>query len=864
MFITYSHRSARSPIARLLVAGVFVVSPWVQCAFGQSRAVARPASGATVQRAASGYAASGHAASGHSTATPLRPYADYRERSNTRFANTTTQQVSQAAWQNRPVGPYEQPSAIRQAAYLQLPPVSTPDNSVSTPNSSVTDTTAAHGNTAMPVGPALPSAISEVTPLSEVDDGFSFNFKDTPWNLVIAEFAERLGLSLQLSHSVDGTFTYFDQRFYSNTETLDILNDYLILKGAILVQQGEKLILLRADTSIPESFVPFVPIGRLPSLGRNQLASVALPVFDSDATAIATEVQELLSPVGRVNAMSSSRRIVVTDTGHYLRRIYDLITGGGVATGNPRSVVYELQHARAEEVAAAVNQFFAAASGQVIAEGGVGGGVVVAETTSNSLIIRDVGVDGDDIHSMIQQLDRPPRQVLIQALIVEVLLGNTDEHGVELGFQDSVLFDRGVIDNILTISETTTAPNGVQTTNQRIVSQTASPGFNFNNQPLGNNVAASPTHVASQMLSSLAVGRVNGDLGFGGLVLSAGSESINVLLRALSAQFNIDILSRPHIRAIDNREALIQIGQQVPVVDGVAVNSIGSANPIIRQDQAGIILRVTPQISPDSRVLIDVQAEKSAYQLAPGTGVPIFTDATTGNVIEAPVKDITTANTIVSVRSGQTIVLGGMITNEDINVERKVPFLGDIPIIKHAFRYKLQDNERRELLIFLTPHVVDSDAHSELLKEDAVSHVHMPCSVGEFDLQLGNTYCGHSLGSPEAAETIPALDGAVGAGAVGAGAVGDGAVGDGATSDYPTHLLTPIPNEPVDQRLPFHPQLPPVAPTAIPSAPQGPTYHNPPTWPSSPQRPVDQAPAYHGQPVRQAPASVPLPPVPKP
>jgi type II secretory pathway component GspD/PulD (secretin) len=125
---------------------------------------------------------------------------------------------------------------------------------------------------------------------------------------------------------------------------------------------------------------------------------------------------------------------------------------------------------------------------------------------------------------------------------------------------------------------------------------------------------------------------------------------------------------------------------------------------------------VTPRISDDGLVQIDVKAEKSAYQLAPGSGVPIFTDATQGNVIEAPVKDITTAQTTVAALSGQTIVLGGMITREQSDVVRKVPFLGDIPVIGRLFRVDLHQTQRKELLIFLTPTVVncagDSDTHA--------------------------------------------------------------------------------------------------------------------------------------------------------
>ncbi len=110
------------------------------------------------------------------------------------------------------------------------------------------------------------------------------------------------------------------------------------------------------------------------------------------------------------------------------------------------------------------------------------------------------------------------------------------------------------------------------------------------------------------------------------------------------------------------------------MVDGVTVNAVGSANPVVRQDKAGIILKATPRISPDGRVQVDVNTERSAFLLARGSGVPIFTDATTGRVIEAPVKDITTASTTVSIQSGETIVLGGMITANDNVVHRKGAF----------------------------------------------------------------------------------------------------------------------------------------------------------------------------------------------
>jgi type II secretory pathway component GspD/PulD (secretin) len=398
---------------------------------------------------------------------------------------------------------------------------------------------------------------------------------------------------------------------------------------------------------------------------------------------------------------------VIVDTGTHLRRIRDLLLQTGFARSDALSSVFQLKHAKAEDVAKAINDFLSGSSGAEMnampqMNSGMDSDRVVAEKTTNSLIIRGSQETLPIIMRIIHDLDRSPREVLLQALIVEVLVSNTKEFGVEMGLQDSVLFDRSIVNSIQTVNQTSTAPNGVQTTNQGILSQQLTPGFNFNSPVLGTN-SASPGRIGSQGLGNLGVGRFNNELGFGGLVLSAGSDSVSVLLRALDAKFNVDVLSRPQIRTVENKEAFIQVGQQVPVVDGVTINAVGSANPVVRQDKAGIILKATPRISPDGRVQIDVNTEKSQFILTRGSGVPIFTDTASGRVIEAPVKDITTASTTVSVQSGETVVLGGMITNNESVVHRKVPWLGDIPLLGRLFRYDSNQFARKELIVFLTP-----------------------------------------------------------------------------------------------------------------------------------------------------------------
>lgn len=422
-------------------------------------------------------------------------------------------------------------------------------------------------------------------------------------------------------------------------------------------------------------------------------------------------------------------------------------------------IVYKLKNSYAPDVANAITQFLTSRRQIESADSGLVSPfeqierevVVQSEAATNSLLISATPRYFKEIINLVEKLDAAPQQVVISALIVEVTLENTDEFGVELGFQDSVLFDRSVISNVVQVPTTNTSPNGVQTTTQNVISQTVTPGFLFNNQAFGQN-PVNTSKVGAQSLTNFAVGRVNGDLGYGGLVLSAGSESVNVLLRALAARRRVDILSRPQIRTLDNQIAQIQVGQQVPIVNGVNTGIAGNAQPIVVQDQAGIILTVTPRITPDQMIVMEVIAEKSQFT---GAGVPIFTDATTGNVITSPIKDLTNARATVGVRDGQTIVLGGMITNSKEQVERKVPFLGDIPILGIAFRYDFNSTRRTELLMFLTPHVIRTDEDNEFHKQVETQRIHFT----EYDAEaihgpilavpMGDQYCPPDALPPE-------------------------------------------------------------------------------------------------------------------
>ncbi len=393
---------------------------------------------------------------------------------------------------------------------------------------------------------------------------------------------------------------------------------------------------------------------------------------------------------------------------------------------NRRSTVYRLKNAPAIDVAISINEFLRserqvqqAAPGTISPFRQIESEVVVVpEPVSNALIISATPRFYDEIMELVEKLDEQPPQVLIQVLIAEVQLNNTDEFGIELGLQDSVLFDRSLLGDLLTITQSAATPGtGVVTENQVIVGATNTPGYNFNNTPLGNSGATSAlarsATIGTQGLSNFAVGRLNTELGYGGLVLSASSESVSALLRALRENRRLDVLSRPQIMTLDNQPAFIQVGQRVPRITGTTINQFSQVNTIALEN-VGLILGVTPRISPEGMVVMEIDAEKSS--LGPDAeGIPVASSST-GEVIRSPRINTTTAQTTVSAASGQTIVLGGLITKERAQVSRRVPLLSDIPLLGHLFRYDGTQSERTELLIILTPHVVRDEYDADRLR----------------------------------------------------------------------------------------------------------------------------------------------------
>ncbi len=311
--------------------------------------------------------------------------------------------------------------------------------------------------------------------------------------------------------------------------------------------------------------------------------------------------------------------------------------------------------------------------------------IVVPELVSNSLIVSVTPRYENTILDIIEDLDFRPAMVMVQVMICEVTLTDAFEFGVELGLQDSLLFDRTAAGGSATIPATN-ASTVTSATRERL---------------------------AGQSLSTFGLGRTSATLGYGGMVLAAANESVNILIRALQDAGRLQILSRPQVMTLNNQVAFVQVGARVPRVTGSSITN-GIVQNQTQDVDVGLLLRIQPRINEDGLVVMNIDAEKS--EVGPlSTAIPVAVNAQ-GDPILSPQILTTTAQTTISAHNDQTVVFAGLITKNREVASRRVPYVSDIPIVGRLFRFDVETNRRTELLIFMTPHIVQEDAEYDWIK----------------------------------------------------------------------------------------------------------------------------------------------------
>ena len=180
---------------------------------------------------------------------------------------------------------------------------------------------------------------------------------------------------------------------------------------------------------------------------------------------------------------------------------------------------------------------------------------------------------------------------------------------------------------------------------------------------------------------------------------SVGFNDLNLVLSAMYAQGRLQLLSNPSITVANNEEGRIQVGQEIRLPDSIATFDTGTQSTTVQAQDVGIILEVKPSINPDGFVRMDIRPTIS--RLSEKT-----TDIS--ETFRSPIIIKRTADTTVTVKDGETVVIGGLIEENSERRDMKIPLLGDIPLIGGLFRSESEVRRRTELLIVLTPRVVSN------------------------------------------------------------------------------------------------------------------------------------------------------------
>lgn len=291
-----------------------------------------------------------------------------------------------------------------------------------------------------------------------------------------------------------------------------------------------------------------------------------------------------------------------------------------------------------------------------------------ASALSNSLVVSDTSARLGTVGRVLQQMDVKPRLVAIEAKLVETTLGADEKLGIDWQLRASAT--GGVLPTTFPF------PKG-----QGSGEFTGTP--NPNNQVGGIGPAFPPGETFPYTNPD--------DYTFGKLSF----QEFSVALDILKQSSRTNLVSAPQVTTLDNQAAEIVVGTVVPIAKYERLKETGTLEVTgYDEKKVGVRLVVTPRVGPDSTMILSVNPEISEiveYR---------------GQYNERPVTATRSAATQVEMRTGETLMIGGLIREQDIRIERKVPVLGDIPVLKLLFRHTTKQKQKVDLMIFITPHLL--------------------------------------------------------------------------------------------------------------------------------------------------------------
>lgn len=517
------------------------------------------------------------------------------------------------------------------------------------------------------------------TPMYEV------NFVDTELGEFIDSVSRITGTTFIVDPRVKGKVTVRTVDLHDADAIYDIFLAQLRAQGYATVDLPNGSVKIVPDQAARLEPVP-VEAGGQQGEGSDSVATRVFSVRNAASEQVLGILKPLIDPrVGVITPYPAAHQLVVTDWRSNLERIASLLRQLDRPQEAPSSgstqVIY-LRHANAGEVVKVLRGL--SQEGAVPAEGAgeaegkdrpvvpaAGGSGIRLEYEEGTNAVVMVGPDSElaAYRAIVEQLDIRRAQVVVEAIIAEVSDSSAQELGVQWLFADEK-FGAGIVNF---------GSNGVN------IASIAGAAASGDNEALGD-------------LLSTTTGATAGIGHFG------GGFNFAMLVNALKGKSGFNLLSTPTLLTLDNAEASILVGQEVPFVTGSVTQNNANPYQTIERKEVGVKLRIKPQINIDNSVRLDIVQEVSS-----------IADTSSASDVITNKREIKTK---VMVEDNGLVILGGLISDELSTSDQRVPLLGDIPYLGRLFRSDATRNTKQNLMVFIRPRILRDGPSLAGLSED--------------------------------------------------------------------------------------------------------------------------------------------------
>lgn len=517
------------------------------------------------------------------------------------------------------------------------------------------------------------------TPMYEV------NFVDTELGEFIDSVSRITGTTFIVDPRVKGKVTVRTVDLHDADAIYDIFLAQLRAQGYATVDLPNGSVKIVPDQAARLEPVP-VEAGGQQGEGSDSVATRVFSVRNAASEQVLGILKPLIDPrVGVITPYPAAHQLVVTDWRSNLERIASLLRQldrPQEAPGSGSTQVIYLRHANAGEVVKVLRGL--SQEGAVPAEGAgeaegkdrpvmpaSGGPGIRLEYEEGTNAVVMVGPDSElaAYRTIVEQLDIRRAQVVVEAIIAEVSDSSAQELGVQWLFADEK-FGAGIVNF---------GSNGVN------IASIAGAAASGDNEALGD-------------LLSTTTGATAGIGHFG------GGFNFAMLINALKGKSGFNLLSTPTLLTLDNAEASILVGQEVPFVTGSVTQNNANPYQTIERKEVGVKLRIKPQINVDNSVRLDIVQEVSS-----------IADTSSASDVITNKREIKTK---VMVEDNGLVILGGLISDELSTSNQRVPLLGDIPYLGRLFRSDATRNTKQNLMVFIRPRILRDGPSLAGLSED--------------------------------------------------------------------------------------------------------------------------------------------------